>query len=634
MADVKISALPAASALAGTEVGPIVQTATTVKTTVLSIAQTLLPTANTFTAAQTINLNSGSAPTPATGTILQLVGTDATLARTEIDSFGAIGAYTVRRANGTAASPTALASSDQIGSFNWHGYYVTGGPGYSNVTASMTAYANQNWTSTAQGTRVAIRTTADGGTTMADAAVFGADGSLTVTAGVTATNGTFSGNVQAGSASQIRFSTTTIMTAPSAAVLQLGAASAASPVAQKLTVQSVVTGTSNIAGAAFTIAGSQGTGTGVGGSIVFQTAPAGSTGSTPNALATVGTLNSAGLFTAGPAGGANFAGFLTESGLSVGTGATGAGVSIAQINLYLSGTNVTSINSGGVNLGVSQNITFGSTSTASSSDTYMGRRAAANIRHGQADAASPIAQTISVQGVVAGTSNTAGVNLTFDGSQGTGTGNGGSIIFRTAAAGSTGSTQNALVTALTIAGDGTLTAAGLVNANSSVNVVGRLAISNAGAAPLLMNGALFTGGSGSTTFPQYFSQPTGTTAVTTWSTAGTVWGTNLTAGFTGNFFDFRIGGGTSLFAVASTGTVTLADAANLVVGSSTGTKVATATTQKLGFWNATPLVQQTTASAAATFAANTSLIANDTATFDNYTIGQVVKILRNLGILA
>lgn len=46
------------------------------------------------------------------------------------------------------------------------------------------------------------------------------------------------------------------------------------------------------------------------------------------------------------------------------------------------------------------------------------------------------------------------------------------------------------------------------------------------------------------------------------------------------------------------------------------------------------LYQETTGVAAATFVANTSGILNDTATFDGYTIGQVVKVLRNLGILA
>lgn len=79
---------------------------------------------------------------------------------------------------------------------------------------------------------------------------------------------------------------------------------------------------------------------------------------------------------------------------------------------------------------------------------------------------------------------------------------------------------------------------------------------------------------------------------------------------------------------------TLTDATNIAVGSTTGTKIATATSQKLGFWNAAPIVQPTTAIAASTFVANTSNITNDTATWDGYTIGQIVKALRNAGLLA
>jgi len=78
----------------------------------------------------------------------------------------------------------------------------------------------------------------------------------------------------------------------------------------------------------------------------------------------------------------------------------------------------------------------------------------------------------------------------------------------------------------------------------------------------------------------------------------------------------------------------MADAKNFVFNTTTGTKIGTGTTQKIGFWNATPIVQPTTGIAAATFTANTSGIANDTATFDGYTIGQVVKALRNAGLLA
>jgi hypothetical protein len=55
---------------------------------------------------------------------------------------------------------------------------------------------------------------------------------------------------------------------------------------------------------------------------------------------------------------------------------------------------------------------------------------------------------------------------------------------------------------------------------------------------------------------------------------------------------------------------------------------------RIGLFNATPQAQATTGIAAATFVANTSAIVDDTATFDGYTIGQVVKALRNIGLLA
>lgn len=80
--------------------------------------------------------------------------------------------------------------------------------------------------------------------------------------------------------------------------------------------------------------------------------------------------------------------------------------------------------------------------------------------------------------------------------------------------------------------------------------------------------------------------------------------------------------------------VTMADAKNIITNGTTGTKIGTAASQKISVWNATPIVQPTTAVAAATFVANTSGIADDSATFDGYTIGQVVKALRNMGVLA
>ena len=91
--------------------------------------------------------------------------------------------------------------------------------------------------------------------------------------------------------------------------------------------------------------------------------------------------------------------------------------------------------------------------------------------------------------------------------------------------------------------------------------------------------------------------------------------------------------GTTRVSIGASGGMTFSDSNNITFNTGTGTKIGTATTEKFAFWNATPIVQPTTAVAAATFVANTSGIVNDTATFDGYTIGQVVKALRNMGAL-
>jgi hypothetical protein len=85
-------------------------------------------------------------------------------------------------------------------------------------------------------------------------------------------------------------------------------------------------------------------------------------------------------------------------------------------------------------------------------DLFLTRSAAATLRHGAADAAAPVAQTVVVQSVVAGTADTAGTNWTMAGSKSTGTGVPGDIIFQTAGKGAASTTQNTLITALTIKG--------------------------------------------------------------------------------------------------------------------------------------------------------------------------------------
>ncbi len=78
-----------------------------------------------------------------------------------------------------------------------------------------------------------------------------------------------------------------------AASFRFGAPDAASPVAQTISPQNVVTGTANTAGAAFTIGGSKGTGSGNGGALQFQVALPGSTGSTQNSLTSIANFSGA-----------------------------------------------------------------------------------------------------------------------------------------------------------------------------------------------------------------------------------------------------------------------------------------------------------------------------------------------------
>lgn len=80
--------------------------------------------------------------------------------------------------------------------------------------------------------------------------------------------------------------------------------------------------------------------------------------------------------------------------------------------------------------------------------------------------------------------------------------------------------------------------------------------------------------------------------------------------------------------------ITVSDAINFVFNTTTGTKLGTATSQKIGVWNATPIVQPTTAVAGATLVFNLGTPLTDTDTFDGYTVAQVVKALRNIGLLA
>lgn len=88
-------------------------------------------------------------------------------------------------------------------------------------------------------------------------------------------------------------------------------------------------------------------------------------------------------------------------------------------------------------------------------------------------------------------------------------------------------------------------------------------------------------------------------------------------------------------------TVTFADAANIAVNTTTGTKIGTATSQKLGFYNATPVTQRTNITAITdnsggevtdTMQSTDDAIANDNFAICADRLNKIEQLLQDLGL--
>lgn len=83
-----------------------------------------------------------------------------------------------------------------------------------------------------------------------------------------------------------------------------------------------------------------------------------------------------------------------------------------------------------------------------------------------------------------------------------------------------------------------------------------------------------------------------------------------------------------------TGDYTVTDAKNVVLGTATGTKFGTATTQKMAWWNATPVVQSTGWSVTAGYTASKSFDPETASLLQaNRVLGTLVDLLKTYGIV-
>ena len=304
----------------------------------------------------------------------------------------------------------------------------------------------------------------------------------------------------------------------------------------------------------------------------------------------------------------NGSSYFFDQSISVGTST----VHDTVLDISLGAALGTSANSNSIILGAGATALYGGQFIAGSAasaitEAYFG---------GGVYAASPAAVVLHSTGGLG--TDIAGASLTLAPGQGTGAAAGGDLIVKTSATGSSGATFNALAERLRVSNTGLTSVTGTFSVSSTTTFSGAISVtgginnnaggitnagalsgvttlalnnsitqsgsnantltgattfsggvvnSTAGAASTpaeILTGAIYTGGSGTTTFPQFLIQPTGATAATNWSTNGTALGVN-TAAFTGDLINLKVAG-TTEFSVSASGNGTLTG--NLTVNGS------------------------------------------------------------------
>lgn len=118
----------------------------------------------------TINHNATAPPTVLAGSLIQMAGIDAGNPRIEMVGYGGSPAFTGRRSNGTAGSPSAVVAGSQLVGLAGLGYgtaWETAGAG------SISIQGNETWDNTNQSSKIVFQTTPTGGSkTQSTVAIF------------------------------------------------------------------------------------------------------------------------------------------------------------------------------------------------------------------------------------------------------------------------------------------------------------------------------------------------------------------------------------------------------------------------------------------------------------------------------
>lgn len=162
-----------------------------------------------------------------------------------------------------------------------------------------------------------------------------------------------------------------------------------------------------------------------------------------------------------------FPGFGTTTGTAIqGPGTLGAatattlaiaGCTLSTDVFCLTGTATFSSTVSAVSMNASSSLNAstnaGIITLGASADVILSRPSGATLQFGNADTASPVAQTIQFQNVATGTSNVAGANALWNLSRGTGSGIGGNLTLNCAPHGASATVVNTLVSCFTVNGD-------------------------------------------------------------------------------------------------------------------------------------------------------------------------------------